>query len=242
MMTRLLQIGSIVLCSLVATSPARAQVTSDGTLTTPTEVVNPSENVFQIDGGTEAGSNLFHSFQEFSIINGQEIRFNNSGSIANIISRVTGRNISNIDGVISAMGNANLFLINPAGILFGDNASLNIGGSFYASTADALVFQDGTVFSAKNPTARPLLTINVPFGLQLGSAAGSITNEAGGIQGELSDTSEDIGNNRVLDGGLEVDPGETLALIGGDITLDNGNAISPGGRVELGGLSEAGNR
>ena len=110
----------IFLCTfglLFATSEiAVAQVTSDNTTNTQVDI---NENVAEITGGETRGDNLFHSFQDFSVTTGNEAFFNNADSIGNIFSRVTGGNISNIDGAIRANGSANLFLINPAGILFG---------------------------------------------------------------------------------------------------------------------------
>jgi large exoprotein involved in heme utilization and adhesion len=141
---------------------------------------------------------------------------------------VTGKSISNIDGLIKANGTANLFLINPNGIIFGSNASLNIGGSFLASTASAVKFADGTEFSATVPETTPLLTISVPLGLQFGGNAGSILNQSQAT------------NSSGLVTGLKVRSGNTLALVGGDVKLDGGNLQAPGGRVELGGLSGAG--
>ena len=163
---RLLVAGSVSLCCLVSTSPARAQITSDGTLSTTVNSSNGRD--FTINDGDRAGGNLFHSFGEFSVPTGGSAFFNNSATIENIISRVTGGSISSIDGLIRANGIANLFLLNPAGIIFGHNASLQIGGSFLASTADSLLFADGTEFSA-NPAAPPLLTINAPIGLNFRS-------------------------------------------------------------------------
>ncbi len=161
--------------------------------------------------------NLFHSFEQFSVPTGSTAYFNNAPEIQNIISRVTGDFISKIDGLIRANGTANLFLLNPKGIIFGPNARLDIGGSFVASTADSVVFDNGFAFGAVNPQVSPLLTIKVPLGLQFGANPGSIVNQS--VEG------------------LEVQSGRTLALVGGDVRLEGGILHAPGGRVELGGVA-----
>ncbi len=209
---------------------AHAQVTPDGTLGAESSVVTPT-NVNGlpgdvIDGGATRGSNLFHSFDEFSIPTGGEASFNNALNIQNIISRITGSSISNIDGLLRANGTANLFLLNPNGIIFGSNARLNIGGYFIGSTAYSLRLSDGSLFSATNPQAPPLLTINVPIGLQLGPNSGNIGN-----QSVATNSSAEVV-------GLSVPPGQTLSLIGGNISLNGGHLTSPGGRVELGALAQ----
>ena len=155
--------------------PAHSQVTSDGTTNT---TVRQSGNNFEILKGIHKGNNLFHSFKEFSIPPGSSTTFNNSTNVVNIINRVTGGNLSNIGGLIKANENANLFLINPAGIVFGENSSLNIGGSFFATTADSIVFPDNIEFSATNTNEPLLLTVNVPIGIQFGSTAATIINRS----------------------------------------------------------------
>jgi filamentous hemagglutinin family protein len=195
---------------------ATAQVTPDGTTST---TVNSTPTGFQIEDGDRAGSNLFHSFGDFSVPTGREAYFNNTNDIVNIFSRITGGNISNIDGLLRANGTANLFLINPAGILFGPNASLQLGGSFFGSTADSIVFPDGE-FSATDLENPPLITINAPIGLGFRDNPGEITNTS-----SL---------------GLAVSEGKTFSLIGGNVSSNSGLIFASGANVWLGGLEESG--
>ncbi|MCC5646461.1 filamentous hemagglutinin N-terminal domain-containing protein [Nostoc sp. CHAB 5824] len=210
---------------------AFAQITQDSTLPNNSQVTTQG-NITIIEGGTQLESNLFHSFKEFSVLNGTTAEFKNTEGIQNIISRVTGKSISNIDGILKANGTANLFLINPNGIIFGNNATLNIGGSFIASTASSLNFADGTKFSATNPQTTPLLTVSVPIGLQFGATAAPIRNQSQASPGgAVNSLGEPVG--------LQVQLGKTLALVGGDITLEGGSLTAVSGRIEL--ASVAGN-
>ena len=160
--------------SSILTSATSAQITTDGSTDT---TLTPTDNGTKIDKGDRDGDNLFHSFGEFSVPTGSEAFFNNANDIFNIFFRVTGGNISNIDGLIRANGTANLFLINPAGILFGNNARLQIGGSFYGSTADSILFLDGIEFTATD-IQRPFLTINAPIGLRFRDNPEAIVNQS----------------------------------------------------------------
>lgn len=207
-------LGSLMGWCLVS-YPLAAQVTPDSSLGTET---NTDNNVTEITGGTSSDSNLFHSFQEFSVETGNTAYFNNGAEIVNIIGRVTGSSGSNIDGLIRANGDANLILINPNGITLGSNARLDIGGSFLGSTANSVVFEDGTVLNT-DPNSQPLLTISAPVGLQLGQNSAAI--EVSGAD---------------LNTGLEISTGNTFALVGNGITFNGGVVTAESGRIDLGSV------
>jgi filamentous hemagglutinin family protein len=195
-----------------------AQIIPDRTLSKNSSVTI-SGSIFNINGGTQTGRNLFHSFQQFSVPTGGTASFNNGLDVENIFSRVTGGAASSVDGLIKANGTANVFILNPNGIVFGKNASLNIGGSFVTSTANSIKFADGFEFNANSTQTPPLLTISVPTGLQFGGTVKPIT-----VQGAS----------------LTVQPGKTLAVIGGDESFDGGSLQASNGRVELGAIAGAG--
>ncbi len=217
---------------LASINTVRAQVSSDGSLSTT--VSSPDGSNFTIENGNRAGGNLFHSFSQFSVPTNGSAVFQNPVDVQNIISRVTGGSISNIDGLIRANGSANLFLLNPAGIAFGPNARLNIGGSFFATTANSLLFGDGVEFSATNLATPPVLTVNIPIGLRFRDNPGRIQVQGNG-QGirqtfDLIDTTD----------ALRVQPDKTLALVGSDLSLEGATLKTAGGRIELGSVAGEG--
>lgn len=148
--------------TIVSEVPSQAQLLPDNTLEAESSIVSP-DNI--IHGGATRGSNLFHSFSDFNVETGQSVYFANPVGIENILGRVTGSNVSNIDGLLGVHGTANLFLLNPNGVIFGDNADLDISGSFITSTANSFTFADGNKFSA-TPATGELLTMSVPLGVQ----------------------------------------------------------------------------
>ena len=209
--------------SPIATSGncALGQITPDSTLGAESSVVTPTNidglPTQQIDGGATRGANLFHSFEKFSVPTGGAAHFNNAANIQNIFSRVTGSSISNIDGLLRANGTVNLFLLNPNGMIFGPNAQLDIRGSFIGTTANAFQFGQQGNFSATNPAAPPLLTVNPSALLFNQINPGAITNRA---------------RPRAEQG--------SRFFVGGNITFDGGGAIVVGNRIELGGLASEG--
>ncbi|MDF5707308.1 MAG: S-layer family protein [Nostoc sp. S4] len=218
----------ISLYLIAATTSVQAQsIQIDGTTPTTPGTCTGSCN---IGGGIQRGSNLFHSFSEFNVDRGATVLFLDPG-VTNILTRVTGNQRSNILGTLGVSGgNANLFLINPNGIIFGPDAKLDVGGSFVGTTANAIQFGNQGFFRA-SASEVPLLTVN-PSALFYQSPNGIIQNNSIAPAG-LDSTGSDVL-------GLRVPDGRSLLLVGGEVNLDGGRLNAFGGRVELGGLAESG--
>ncbi len=189
-----------------------------------------------ITGGAQRGINLFHSFQEFNVSEGRGAYFfSPNAEIQNILTRVTGRNPSEILGTLGTFGNSqpNLYLINPNGIVFGENASLDVGGSFVATTANGIEFGEQGSFSASNAQTPRLLNVS-PSALFFNQvAAQPIVNKSRADAGRNPSNSFDTI-------GLRVPDGKSLLLVGGNVNMDSGKLNAYGGRVELGGLAAPG--
>ncbi len=251
MMPRYIRTLAFVVVMLQA-AVGQAQITLDGTIRPGAPsgpLTGPNYVIPAAAGKTVGDKTLFHSFGLFNLhtINGvpERASFTGPSTIENIISRVTGGQRSVIDGLIdsrSSMQNANFFLLNPSGVLFGPNATLDVGGSFHVSTADYVRFGDDAKFFA-NPSGTSVLTAASPiaFGF-LNSAPVRISVEGSS---------------------LRVDPGKTLSLVGGDapfpgdITMETGlkiagpppltpefvplpNLGAPGGTIQVVSVASAG--
>ena len=214
---RMRQIPGLLACLLLLfAGEGRPDITPDGTMGSVADLTGQD---YSITGGTRLGGNLFHSFSVFDIHTGESATFNGPAAINNIISRVTGGSISTIDGMLgSSIAGANLYLLNPAGVLFGPNATLNVDGSFHVSTANYLVLGSDGRFDASNP-GNTVLTTAPP------SAFGYI------------DAAEPITLNGSF---LEVPDGETLSAIGGDIEITDASLYASGGQVNVVSAGSAG--
>ncbi len=241
-------VNYIAIITIVISSKncAFAQVTSDSTLGVESSLITPNLVIngvpsSQIDGGAIRGTNLFHSFQEFNVGEGQGVYFTNPTGVQNILSRVTGANPSQIFGKLGVIeGNANLFLINPNGIIFGPKASLDVRSSFVATTANSIQFKEQGFFNSSIPNVPPILTVN-PSAFLFNQVAASITNNSQEAAGQRltplnpSDPSE-VRNLF----GLRVPDGQSLLLLGGNVDLNNSGLNALNGRIEVGGVAGVG--
>lgn len=221
-----------------------AQISADNTLGLENSIIIPNVTINKIlsdrvDGGAMRGSNLFHSFSELNVSEGRGVYFSNPTGITNIINRVTGSNSSSILGKLGVLGNANLFLVNPNGIIFGPQTSLDLGGSFVATTANAIQFGEQGSFSASNPEAPPLLTVNPSAFIFNRLRANPINlNSSKKLAGQRIDVYSETGLSDTF--GLQVPDGKSLILLGGDVTLTDSHLNALGGRTEIGSVAGTG--
>ncbi|MEM8828725.1 MAG: filamentous hemagglutinin N-terminal domain-containing protein [Cyanobacteria bacterium P01_G01_bin.19] len=226
LINRIFPIGSF-LSFFVAVAPVRGQIIPDST--TDSFVRNDCQNSCQITGGTVAGQNLFHSFQEFNINAGENVYFADPG-VNDIFGRVSGSNPSQIFGTLGVSGgDANLWLLNPNGIIFGEGATLDVSGSFLATTADEIKFGDRNSFAAVAGDHENLALLTVkPDALFFNQMAQNhpITLDTGAS--------------------LRVEEQQNIVLLGAQsnieegINLTNAEVIAPGGSISLGAVEDRG--
>ncbi|QQE66059.1 hypothetical protein GFS31_27550 [Leptolyngbya sp. BL0902] len=205
---RFLPLLSALLLPLLP-APAFAQSiipAADGTGT----LVLPNGTTYTITGGSLSrdGGNLFHSFEQFGLTANEVATFLANPSVQNILGRVVGGNASLIDGLMQVNGGANLYLINPAGILFGPNTVLNLDGSFTATSASGVGFGREWLH-ALEPSNYSALTGD--------PTAFSFTDNAGAV---------------INSGNLAVGEGERLTLMGGSV-VNLGTLEAPGGQIAV---------
>jgi filamentous hemagglutinin family protein len=218
-----LRLSAVALLGLPPLALANGGIATDSTLgKAPQTLSDGTESAVTIPEslGRTVGANLFHSFARFNINQGQTVTFaeNTPGSLANVISRVTGGEASSIDGelVSTPGGQANFYFVNPAGVMFGPHASINVAGDFHVSTADYLKFKDGAVYSATDP------------------GGSSLTAEAPAAFGFTGTSAANNGLLKLDQAQLTAKEGKTVDLVAGEIRMENGAAVTaPGGQVRL---------
>lgn len=220
-------------------------IETDGTLGRGVTLKGPNYPI-TADLGQQRGGNLFHSFSEFNLVKDEVATFSGPENVQNIISRVTGGNLSRIDGTLrSTITGANMYLLNPYGIMFGPNAKLDVSGSFHASTADYVRLEEGETFFS-NPNNPPPLLRTAPA-----TAFGFLSSSPG-----LIDSS--VGRIIVDNSFLKVNGGNTLSLIAtnnlevhGELPVidentpqpiysPKGSLLAPGGRINLVSVASVG--
>jgi filamentous hemagglutinin family protein len=205
--------------SMVSTTVHAGTITTDGTVGSHKTLSGPNFNIPQ-SLGTHAGNNLFHSFSKFTVDKGERATFTGDPTIQNVIARVTGGQVSTINGTFrSEVGKADVYFVNPAGIVFGQGAQIDVPAAFHASTADELKLADGSRFSATHPNVSHLSQATpAAFGF---FATTHAHNGLIGIKGAQ----------------LAVTAGKQLDLVGRSITIKNQASIkSPAGDIRLVGV------
>jgi filamentous hemagglutinin family protein len=203
----------------VLINTVHAEIATDGTVGPATSLTGPN---FEIGAnlGTTKGANLFHSFQTFNINAGESATFTGPDAAANVISRVTGGEFSSIDGVLrSQVGTADFYFINPAGVVFGPNAQVEVPAAFHVSTADELRFQDGAIFSTSAPDSSTLsLAQPESFGF-LSPQPASLT-----VNGSQ----------------LEFSPASRVTMLANDVTVQNGaSLLNESGAIDVTAVGES---
>ena len=240
---------SILLVSiglLIFPSPVTGQIIPDQSLNSEnSRVIRNIQikgiNSDRIDGGARRGDSLFHSFKEFNISPGRGAYFTSPTGVYNILNRVTGNNISNINGTLGVLGNANLFFMNPNGIIFGNGAKLDLSGSFFGTTANSILVNN-IIFSAKNPQNVPIIRHNfVPglgFGVKFEENSGDINVKAVGHKLKYEPRSLNPISGKKPSNDLQVESQQDIILLGNNVNLEGAVLTAEGGKIQIGAVKE----
>ena len=233
-----------LLLSFGVASNTWAGATFDGTMGSNTSTLSGDFTVTESDG-TLAGSNLFHSFSDFSINAGESATFTGTSPINNVVSRVTGTEASTFNGALtSAITGANFYFMNPNGIIFKEGASINVDGSFYATTSDYVGLGDDGIFNADSNTTSTL-TSSPPtsFGF-LDNNVGKITLQGTQLLKYVNYTQPDNATFSLISGDISIEQASadsTTLLSGFGVPGSTGSFIAlPGNRFELVSVASAG--
>ncbi|MDM8559395.1 filamentous hemagglutinin N-terminal domain-containing protein [Candidatus Parabeggiatoa sp. HSG14] len=206
----------LIIPILIISLSINAEITTDGSLGSRANLPGP-DYLIGADLGRQMDGNLFHSFQDFNLQSLESVTFSGPNTVQNILSRVTGGNPSNIDGLIrSTIPNADMYFLNPYGIMFGPNAKLDVQGSFHASTADYLQLGENGRFDARNPSDS-LLTI-API-----TAFGFLTDNPSPIYFQ----------------GSQLHLPSEITIVGGNILMEQANLLAGGGGMNGGHIKIA---
>lgn len=233
-------VALILLCSDAGMSQVRPDSSLGQTSSKVSSLKSPPNRSGElVSGGRREGSNLFHSFSEFNVGKNQEVYFKKPAGIRSIFARVTGRNASSLDGVLGVLGDSDLFLINPNGILFGLNSRLDIRGSFLATTAKSIRFDDKNIFHSSSQRNKSGFSGGDPEVLSFSGSSAPIVIEGPGHnlldQGQQGREGGFIVNEPTFN--LRVPPGETIGLFGGSVSLSGAIVSAPSGQVSVASVS-----
>ncbi|MGR3279006.1 two-partner secretion domain-containing protein [Acaryochloris marina NIES-2412] len=215
---------------------AIAQIVPDQSLNT--SITGANNSLVKVGGGRQAGKNLFHSFNQLNINTAQQLLFENSISTQNIFTRVTGTGISRLNGLISTLNPSNLYIFNSNGIIFGNSFQLNLGGSFLASTASSIQFNDGIAFPNVLTNGNQAISSTDLQLIRFSGNSGSISLDGTGNQLNVDPITRIGIGSGLSTNGIRVSQSKGIVLLGDGIQLNGGIATAPSGTIVLGSIKK----
>ncbi|MEM1427128.1 MAG: filamentous hemagglutinin N-terminal domain-containing protein, partial [Cyanobacteria bacterium P01_H01_bin.130] len=213
-------VGAIALAAVWNAAWNSAPAIAQSVIPAPDELstqVQSQGNTFEITGGQVSGdgASLFHSFSEFNLNQGETAQFLTPANTQSVLGRVVGGNPSFVDGTLQLLGSqADLYLLNPAGLVFGQNATLDVPGVFLGSTATGIGFEDAS-------GAVQWFDVFAPAAAQTFGGSPSLLRFEVEVPGSIANF-----------GNLTVAPGEQIWLVGGNV-LQAGSLTAPAGTIAI---------